>query len=135
MRKRAIIIGTGIMALGVWLAAGSALAQPGVDPTKDEVKCQSSTGKALSKFVGSVNKCVGKCLKAGRKTMGPWPGDCFAPFGGTTATCISDPTKCATQKAMASVAKACVDQTGKDKCPECYGASTCMTGDPFISGR
>ncbi len=122
------------VAAGLSLAATAALAQPGVDPTKDEVKCQSSTGKALSKYVSSVNKCVTKCIGGVRKlaTNGPY-SECFAPYSGVTLACINDPLKSADQKATASVAKACVDAPPKDKCPECYGAATCASGDPFIS--
>ncbi len=129
----------GIAAVGLCVMAGSALAQfpPITEPTKDEAKCQTSTGKALSKLVSSRTKCVQKCLKEGRKVV-PGPGpytDCFAPYGGATATCITDATtlKGADDKARASIVKACMDQPGKDKCPECYGAGLCNSGNPLVT--
>ncbi len=69
-----------------------------------------------------------------RKTMGPYT-DCFSPFGGATATCLSDPStmKGADDKARASIIKACTDAPPKDKCPECYGMATCTSGDPFVA--
>src|SRR5262249_50255212 len=36
-------------------------------------------------------------------------------------------------KAAAAIIKACTDAPGKDKCPECYGASTCTSGQPFVN--
>ncbi len=114
------------VAAGLCLAASSVLAQPsGV--TKDEVKCESGTGKALSKFVGKKSKCGTKCFQTARKTMGPYTG-CFAPYTDpATNACIMDPIKGAEQKARDSIVKACsVD------CPECYAASNCSTGEPFV---
>src|SRR5262245_3448370 len=122
-------------AAGLCLAASPVLAQiPG--QTKDELKCESSTGKALTKFVSSKSKCVSKCFVAARKTSGPFTG-CFATPGQpypdpTTNTCITDPLKGAETKAKASIVKACMDADGKDKCPECYAVSTCNTGEPNV---
>lgn len=113
------------MAAGLCLAASSANAQP-AGVTKDEFKCESGTGKALTKFVGAKSKCVSKCLATGRKASGPYT-ECFAPFGGATATCIQDASKGAEAKARAAIIKAC----SKD-CPECYGQATCDTGEPFV---
>jgi len=108
------------------LAAAPVLAQSGV--TKDELKCESGTGKALSKFTGSKSKCASKCFVAARKTMGPYTG-CFAPYADpTTHTCITDPLKGAEAKAEAAIVKACT----KD-CPECYNPTNCSTGNPFVS--
>lgn len=113
-------------ALALALAASPVAAQP-AGVTKDELKCESGAGKALSKFVGSKTKCVQKCVTTARKTSGPYT-DCFAPFGGATATCIQDPTKGAEAKARTSIVKACT----KD-CPECYAPSVCSTGEPFVA--
>ncbi len=107
------------------IASAAAPLPPGV--TSDEVKCESGTGKALSKFVGSKSSCAQKCLAAARKTSGPYT-DCFAPYGGATATCILDPAKGAEAKAKAAIVKACTTD-----CPECYAASNCSTGNPFVS--
>jgi hypothetical protein len=112
------------LAAGLCLAASSAHAQSGV--TTGEFKCESGTGKALSKFTGAKSKCVAKCLGTQRKTMGPYT-DCFAPFGGSTATCIQDPAKGAEAKARAAIVKACTAD-----CPECYSPSVCSTGEPFV---
>ncbi len=115
------------IAAGLCLAASSALAQP-AGVTKDEFKCETGTGKALTKFVGAKSKCGGKCLATARKTMGPYTG-CFAPYADpTTNTCIMDPLKGAEAKARASIVKACTAD-----CPECYPASECSTGEPFVS--
>ena len=108
------------------LAAAPVLAQSGV--TKDEVKCESGTGKALSKFTSSKSKCASKCFVAARKTMGPYTG-CFAPYADpTTNICIMDPLKGAEAKAEASIVKACTND-----CPECYNPTNCSTGNPFVS--
>jgi hypothetical protein len=108
------------------LTASSVLAQPsGV--TKDEVKCESGTGKALAKFVGKKSKCGTKCFQTARKTSGPYNG-CFAPYTDpTTNACITDPVKGVEAKARASIVKACTAD-----CPECYAPSVCASGEPFV---
>ena len=124
-----------IVAAGMSLAAERALAQfpPVTDPTKDEATCETSTGKALTKQVGSISKCASKCITTARKTSGPY-GGCFAPYSDpNTNACINDPLKGANAKAVASITKACTDAPPKDKCPECYGAATCTTGQPFVN--
>ena len=99
---------------------------PGV--TKDEFKCESLTGKSLSKFVGSKSKCVQKCLTTARKTSGPYTG-CFAPYTDpATNACITAPLKGAESKARASIVKACTPD-----CPECYAPTVCSTGEPLVS--
>ena len=114
------------IAAGLCLAASSVLAQPsGV--TKDEVKCESGTGKALAKFVGKKTKCAQKCFATQRKTTGPYNG-CFAPYADpTTNACITDPVKGVEAKARAAIVKACTAD-----CPECYSPSVCATGEPFV---
>lgn len=115
-------------AASLCLVAGSALAQfpPVTDPTKDEQKCQKSTGSALVKFVGSKTKCITKCMTTARKTSGPYTG-CFEPAftDPVTNACIKDTVKGAEAKAATSIVKACADAPGKDKCPECYNPGTC----------
>src|SRR5215467_8210913 len=121
-----------LAAAGLCFAATSALAQ--LPANKDQFKCESSTGKALTKFVGSKGKCTQKCLATARKTMGPFT-DCFAPFGGTTLTCVTDPVKGAEAKAAGSIAKACSSKP--DACPMCFPAGACMdnTGNnAFVHG-
>jgi len=125
--------GTGIRSAATTIAAiaGVMLAVPAVhaqDPTKFEVKCESGTGKSLSKFVGAKSKCVTKCLATARKTSGPYVG-CFAPYADpTVAACIQDPVKGAEGKARAAIVKACTAD-----CPECYSPSVCTTGEPFVA--
>src|SRR5262245_51403441 len=124
-----------IVAAGMSLVAERALAQfpPITDPTKGEAKCETTTGKALTKQVGAIGKCASKCIVTARKTMGPY-GGCFSPYSDTTTfNCINDPVKGADGKAAAAIVKACTDAPGKDNCPECYGQSKCTTGQPFVS--
>jgi hypothetical protein len=123
----------GIAALvvaGLGLVARPALAQfPAVtDPTKDEAKCEKGTAKTLSNFVKAKSKCLDKCFKAARKAGGPYTG-CFPPYSDpATNTCITDPAKGAEGKAAAKIVKSCA----KD-CPECYPASVCSMGQPFVN--
>ena len=46
------------------LFASRALAQfpPVTDPSKDEAKCQSGAGKALTGESGGISKCASKCF-------------------------------------------------------------------------
>jgi len=124
-------------AAGLCLVAAPALAQP-AGLTKDEAKCETSTGKALTKQVGALAKCGAKCISTARKAT-PGPGqydECFnAPPASPTGLCQSDPVtgKGAKEKAAAAIIKACTDAPPKDKCPECYGTATCTSGDPFVS--
>jgi hypothetical protein len=124
-RVNAVTFAAAVVA-GMWLAVSPVLAQSGV--TKDELKCESGTGKTLAKFVKNKSKCVSKCFGTQRKTSGPY-ADCFAPYGGLTLTCVTDPTtrKGAEEKAEDGIVKGCT----KD-CPECYAASTCSTGEPNV---
>jgi hypothetical protein len=112
-------------------ATVSAQFPPITDPNSAEVKCETGTAKALTKFVGSKAKCGSKCLIAARKTLGPY-GGCFSPYADpATQACIYDSLKGAAAKARASVAKSCALD-----CPECYtsqDANLCSTGDPLVS--
>src|SRR5262245_52429655 len=118
-------------AAGLGLLGRPALAQfpPVTDPNKDEQKCEKGTGSALVKLTGAKAKCVSKCIKAARKTMGPYTG-CAGPGFTDPATnaCIKDSVKGAEPKARAAIVKACTTD-----CPECYPASVCSTGDPFVT--
>jgi hypothetical protein len=113
--------------MGALLAAVPASAQP-AGVTKDEVKCESGTGKALAKFAASKTKCVDKCLVTARKTMGPYAG-CFSPYTDpAVVACIQDPVKGVEAKTRAAIVKACsVD------CPECYNPTNCSSGEPFTT--
>jgi hypothetical protein len=122
-----------VSAASLCLLASMAAAQfpPITDPNKDEAKCETSTGKALTKFVGTKAKCAGKCIVLARKTMGPYT-PCMAPYSDpATQACVHDPLKGAEAKARASIAKACALD-----CPECYTSqdpNLCSTGDPLVS--
>lgn len=93
--------------------------------TDAEFKCQVGVSKAGSKFVGSKTKCASKCIGNAGKAIEPY-SDCFAPYGGVTATCIADPLKGAEAKFTAAIRKAC-DPTFKPgtDCPECYSGGDC----------
>src|SRR4029078_7570335 len=54
--RRLTMRGMTAVAVGLF-AASTVLAQP-AGVTKDEVKCESGTGKALSKFVGFMSTCA-----------------------------------------------------------------------------
>jgi hypothetical protein len=116
-------------AAALWLLASSACAQvPGL--TKEEAKCESNSAKTLAKFVKSELTCISTCITTFRMTSGPYDG-CFAPFTDpSTAICVNDPKK-GKPKARASIVQKC-DVAGKDSCPECYAASDCSTGEPFV---
>jgi hypothetical protein len=108
------------VAAGLCLSGTQAMAQF----TKDELKCESGTAKALGKQVSAQSKCTDKCIKSQRKTSGPYT----ACFDETTLPCIIDPLKGPAAKASASIGKACA----KD-CPECYPAGQCTNGQPLVA--
>jgi len=96
----------------------------GINPTKDEAKCEDGVTKALVKFVGAKNKCISKCVSNGYKT-GAGRGACMPPFKDTAEiACISDPLKGAGPKAIAAINKACPTP------PSCYSAGFANT---FVS--
>src|SRR5262245_3283644 len=99
-----------IAATGLCFIATRVPAQfpPITDPNKDEVKCESGTGKTLSKFTSSKAKCVGKCIATQRKAAVPNYGSCLPPYADATEqACINDPLKGAEAKARAGITKAC----------------------------
>jgi pimeloyl-ACP methyl ester carboxylesterase len=103
----------------------TALEIPG---SKDELKCEAGTSKALAKFVAAKGKCVRKCLDRQRKAGGPYD-DCRAPYGGGTAACIADADKGAETKARTRIGKACAKA-----CPACYDAAgNCPDGAGFVA--
>jgi hypothetical protein len=122
---------TALAATALCLIASSLPAQvPGL--SKGEAKCESNTGRALAKLVSKKAKCLAKCIRTARETSGPY-GGCFSYTDPATYACILDPSKGAHARARASIAKKCLDDPGKDNCPECYEVSNCATGDPFVS--
>jgi putative hemolysin len=119
-------------AAAVATATAPAFAQfpPVTDPTSNEVRCQSTTAKVLTKEVGAIAKCAAKCFRGQRKLGGPYT-DCIWPYGGSTAICINDPIKGPEAKAAAAIIKACAAD-----CPECYAdntPNTCETGQPLVA--
>ncbi len=85
------------------------------------VKCQLATSKATAKFFAAKNKCVTKCQQSYRKGIGTL-SDCYAPYGGITLTCITDPLKGAEAKATVAIQKAC---NAPGRCPPCYNDGDC----------
>ncbi len=109
----------GVLAAGLVIGLGVPVAQAQL--TKDESKCQTGGAGAIAKFVAAKQKCITKCEAGARKGTNP-ESDCVPPYGGATATCITDPIKGAEAKAVAAFQKAC----SKD-CPECYSGGNCTT--------
>jgi len=121
--------------IAVIVAVGTLRVAPRVyaQATDAEFKCEASTNKAGSKFVGSKSKCVQKCLATQWKSLTPTFSDCYPPYGGVTAQCIYSiplkPGKSAEEAFTAAILKACVG-TGdplKYDCPECYSGGDCTT--------
>ena len=101
--------------------------------SKDVLKCEDGTNKALGKFVGAKAKCAAKCITTARKTMGPY-GGCFAPYSDpTTNACITGSLKGAEAKGGAAISKVCAAAAS---CPNCYTPTTKCSdasgANPFI---
>jgi hypothetical protein len=102
------------------------------DVTDLEFKCQAGTSKADAKFTAAAAKCIDKCIQNARRVPPQNPeADCFPPYGGATFQCLGDPLKGAVVKAAVSIAKACLEVSGKTNCPECYSA---RNGAPDCAG-
>jgi hypothetical protein len=114
-----------VAAATIGFPATPVLAQ--TDITRDEYICGSNVAKTMARFIVKKSACVQRCVANGRKTFGPF-GDCFAPFGGTTAACILDPTRGAEEKARTAIGRRCAAD-----CPECFSASVCTNGEPFVT--
>ncbi len=103
-----------LLTAAVGLALGGITAQAATDA---EFKCEASVSKAGAKFTGAKAKCASKCQANAVKGLNGF-ADCYAPYGGTTASCIKDNVlglKGAEDKFSASIIKACTVDT-----PECY---------------
>jgi hypothetical protein len=94
--------------------------------TAGEYRCGSGTAKTFAKFIQRKSKCVQRCVSHGRRSSQLY-GDCFAPFGGVTATCVLDPVTGAEARARAGIVRSCTDG-----CPFCYGEQVCTTGEPQV---
>lgn len=117
------ILGTALaVSAALCMAASPAAAQF----TKDELKCETGTGRSLGKQVSAHAKCTERCIKSARKTSGPY----LPCFDDTTLACITDPVRGPAARAAAAIAKACA----KD-CPECYTAqgTLCTNGQPLVA--
>lgn len=93
--------------LGVWPVSAQL--------TKDELRCEITTDKTLSKVTAAKTKCLMKCEQRARKGEVPF-AQCEPPYASDTLACIADVVKGAQSKAIQAIAKGCA----KD-CPECYG--------------
>jgi len=85
-----------------------------------EQKCQNGTAKALSKLVGSVNKCYDKCIKNADKGIGTFAA-CLPPASEPlTVACIAK----ADGKSIKSVDKACAQSCYTGTCTD--GLTVCV---------
>lgn len=108
-------------AIGLALAR-VATAQLDPNLTPPEFKCQASVDKAGGKYMKALAKCEISCIH-GFYRGGTPSSDCFPPYGGATAICVTDALKGADAKFRAAIAKGCdsVANPGAN-CPECYDA-------------
>jgi hypothetical protein len=113
-----------VAAATIGLVSRPALAQP----TPAEYLCASNAARTFGRFIPRKSKCVQRCITRAR-TSSQLYGDCFEPFGGSTATCITDPVRGAEARARASIVSRC---TPTD-CPPCFPPSACTSGEPFVS--
>src|SRR5262245_60276009 len=95
--------------------------------TAGEYRCGSGTAKAFAKFIQGKSRCVQRCVFQARRSSQLY-GDCFAPFGGSTAACVTDPVRGVEAKTRNAIVRACTDG-----CPFCYGPQVCSTGEPQVS--
>ena len=102
-----------------------------------EQKCETATAKALTKQVGTLNKCYDKCKANERKGVIP-AGQCDPPAADpATGTCVfTGDTKC-----IAAIDKVCVGAAKPDNCngpgADNYsdGATWTSTVDTAITGN
>jgi hypothetical protein len=125
--KGALLVGAASLALGS--VASAAL------PNKAELKCMTSVSKAGAKFTGAKAKCAIKCQGNAAKLVNPI-AECYAPYAGTTLTCITEPVlrKGAEEKYEDAIRKACDPSfSASATCPACGDyAGDCTT---FASDR
>ena len=114
--KGALLVGAASLALAS-VASAQLL-------TKEELKCQTSVSKGGAKFTGSKTKCAIKCQQNAAKAVNPIT-DCYPPYAGATAACVSTPLKGAEEKYVAAIVKACPEIN----CPECFSGAPNNSGD------
>ena len=109
-----------------FLAAAAVRVIPvGATPlSSGELKCETSTGKAQTKFVASKGKCIQKCESGAAKGKVASPGDCDPNGGSGVASCIT----AAVGKAEHAEQNKCTGGAAPSgTCPLCYGEDN---GDP-----
>ena len=120
------LVRAGVLAALTVAAVGGVPAPSFAQFTAGEYRCGSGTAKTFAKFIQQKSKCVQRCVSRGRRSSQLY-GDCFPPFGGSTATCVLDPTIGAEARARAGIVRSCTDG-----CPFCYGPQVCSTGEPQV---
>jgi hypothetical protein len=117
----------GALALIAIAAAHVSPAPSFAQPTPGEYRCGAGNAKTFARFIQRKSKCVQRCVTHARRSSQLY-GDCFAPFGGRTASCILDPVTGVEARARASIVRACTDG-----CPACYNPTICTTGEPSVT--
>jgi hypothetical protein len=117
----------GLLIAAIQLTAAPALAAP-PGMTKGEFKCENGVATKFATLIWRKGVCVQRCIREKRVTSGPYT-DCFAPYGGDTQSCISDPVLGVEARTRLAIASKCsVD------CPECYQVTLdCADGEPSVS--
>jgi hypothetical protein len=103
----------GVLAMAATVAADVSPRPSLAQPTAGDYRCGAGNAKAFARFIPRKSKCVQRCVSQARRSSQLY-GDCFAPFGGRTATCILDRVTGAEARARASIVRACTDG-----CPAC----------------
>jgi hypothetical protein len=108
----------------------------GAGATKEEQKCQTSTAKALTKQVATLNKCYDKCIANARKGLIP-AASCTPPATDlATSTCVGK----GDTKTILAIDKVCVgefraDCSGPDSNDYPDGAAWTNQVDTAITGN
>jgi len=118
----------GLLIAATQLTAAPALASP-PGMTKGEFKCENGVATKFTTMIWRKGVCIQRCIGANRDTPVPSYADCFAPYGGDTLSCISDPVLGVEARTRLAIASKCsVD------CPECFEPNTdCATGEPSVT--
>jgi hypothetical protein len=120
-------LGFGAAAIGAaFLTAVAVRVIPvGATPlSSGELKCETSTGKAQTKFVAFKGKCIQKCESGAAKGKGASAGDCDPNGGSAVGSCIS---AAVSKTVHAEQVKCAGGAAPSGTCPLCYGEDN---GDP-----
>jgi hypothetical protein len=125
MERRCFIV-VAAMVAATWATTAAWAQTEGL--TKDEAKCEQTSGFEQGKYASKKAGCIVKCSKDASKGKVP-ASDCLPPYGGGTASCNAS----ANSKGAAKIASAC----SKD-CPDCYEANAniganCANVGPFFT--